>query len=52
MSKRPIQRAIGRHIFHCACCLVPSHFVQLSFGRMWRITLKLAGIYSSISETS
>ncbi len=29
-----------------------SHFVQLSLVRTWRITKKLAGTYSSISETS
>ena len=29
-----------------------SHFVQLNLGRTWRTTKKLAGTYSSISETS
>src|ERR1700731_36214 len=29
-----------------------SHPVQANFGRTWRITLKLAGMYSSISATS
>jgi len=29
-----------------------SHFLQANFGRTWRITLKLAGMYSRISATS
>jgi hypothetical protein len=29
-----------------------SHRVRHNLGRTWKMTLKLAGIYSSISETS
>ena len=33
-------------------CTTHEHRAQLSLGRTWRITRKLAGIYSRTSETS
>ena len=33
-------------------CTTQEHFLQLIFGRTCRMTKKLAGMYSSISETS
>jgi len=33
-------------------CTTHEHLRQLIFGRTWRITKKLAGMYSSISEVS
>ena len=43
-------RSIGR--LGIGGCTIVSQARQLSFGRMWRITLKLEGTYSSTSRSS
>jgi hypothetical protein len=45
-----IPRAIGR--VGAGSCTITWQLAQASFGRTCRITLKLAGTYSSISATS
>ena len=35
-----------------AACTTQEHFLQLNLGRTWRMTKKLAGTYSNISDES
>ncbi len=46
-----IQAAPGTKAY-LACCTMVSHAWQLSFGRIWRMSLKLLGTYSSTSRSS
>ena len=51
-QSRAGQAALDRTRLGAGACTITSQPVQLSLGRTWRITLKLAGMYSRISETS